>query len=170
MFDDDNFGPEAGRPTPKPRVEIEGTLIEVYFAPDDGVEAALVDLLDTAQDRIDFLAYSFTSNPLGEAVMRAVDAGLAVRGVMDEEQGSSNIGTEFTAFRSAGLNVRLDGNPGQMHEKVIIVDETVVVLGSYNFSRNANESNDENVLVIHSRLVASQFLREFERMYASARP
>ncbi|MFH1186196.1 MAG: phospholipase D-like domain-containing protein [Chloroflexota bacterium] len=170
MFEDDKFGPEAGRPTPQPRLEIEGTLMEVYFAPDDGVEAALVDLLDTAQYRLDFLAYSFTSDPLGDAVMRAADAGVAVRGVMDEDQGASNIGSELTAFRSAGLNVRLDGNPGQMHEKVIIVDETVVVLGSYNFSRNANEINDENVLVIHSRLIASQYLREFERLYVIARP
>jgi phosphatidylserine/phosphatidylglycerophosphate/cardiolipin synthase-like enzyme len=134
------------------------------------VEAALVNLLDTAQDSILFLAYSFTSNPLGEAIQRADKAGVVVRGVMDEDQASSNIGTELTAFRSAGLDVRLDGNPGQMHEKVMIIDEEVVVVGSYNFSRNANEVNDENVLVIHSRALARQFVDEFNRLYNLAPP
>jgi len=170
MFEDDKFGAEAGRPTPNPRVEIEGTLVETYFAPDDGVEAALVNLLDTAQDSILFLAYSFTSNPLGEAIQRADKAGVLVRGVMDEDQASSNIGTELTAFRSTGLDVRLDGNPGLMHEKVMIIDEEVVVVGSYNFSRNANEVNDENVLVIHSRALARQFVDEFNRLYNLAPP
>jgi phosphatidylserine/phosphatidylglycerophosphate/cardiolipin synthase-like enzyme len=57
-----------------------------------------------------------------------------------------------------------------MHEKVIIVDEAVVVLGSYNFSRNASEMNDENVIVIHSRPIAAQFVREFERINVFGKP
>jgi phosphatidylserine/phosphatidylglycerophosphate/cardiolipin synthase-like enzyme len=170
MFEDDKFGPEAGRITPHPRVDIAGTPVDIYFSPDDGVEAALVNLLDTAQDSIYFLAYSFTSNPLGEAVRRADEAGVDVRGVMDQEQAVSNLGTELTAFRSSGLDVRLDGNPGQMHEKVMIIDQQVVVLGSYNFSRSASETNDENVLVIFSRAIAEQAVREFERVYALATP
>jgi len=170
MFEDDKFGPEAGRITPHPRVDIAGTPVDIYFSPDDGVEAAMVNLLDTAQDSIYFLAYSFTSNPLGEAVRRADEAGVDVRGVMDQEQAVSNLGTELTAFRSSGLDVRLDGNPGQMHEKVMIIDQQVVVLGSYNFSRSASETNDENVLVIFSRAIAEQAVREFERVYALATP
>jgi phosphatidylserine/phosphatidylglycerophosphate/cardiolipin synthase-like enzyme len=57
-----------------------------------------------------------------------------------------------------------------MHEKVIIVDAEVVVLGSYNFSRNANETNDENLIVIHNRTIAAEFAREFERVYSLATP
>ena len=102
--------------------------------------------------------------------LRADEAHVRVRGVMDADQASSNIGSELVAFRSAGLDVRLDGNPGQMHEKVLIIDEEVVVMGSYNFSRSANESNDENLLVIHSRLIARQFVEEFARVYAVAAP
>jgi phosphatidylserine/phosphatidylglycerophosphate/cardiolipin synthase-like enzyme len=116
------------------------------------------------------LAYSFTSNALGDAVRRAGDAGVVIRGVMEEDQASSNVGSEMTAFRSAGLDVRLDGNPGQMHEKVVIIDEEVVFLGSYNFSRNANETNDENVLVLYSHSIAEQYCREFDRIYSLAEP
>ena len=170
MYADDAFGAEPGRGTPNPQVNIEGSLVEVYFSPDDGVESVIADLLDTARLRVDFLAFSFTSDPLGEAVLRADQAGLAVRGVLDEDQGDSNIGTELTIFQAEGLDVRLDGNPGQMHEKVFIVDGDVVVFGSYNFSRNANETNDENVLIIHNRTIAEQFAREFERIYSIATP
>lgn len=170
MFEDDKFGPDAGRPTPNPQVNIQGTLVETYFAPDDRVEDALVNLMNTAQKSILFLAYSFTSNALGDAVRRAGDAGVVIRGVMEEDQASSNVGSEMTAFRSAGLDVRLDGNPGQMHEKVVIIDEEVVFLGSYNFSRNANETNDENVLVLYSHSIAEQYCREFDRIYSLAKP
>jgi phosphatidylserine/phosphatidylglycerophosphate/cardiolipin synthase-like enzyme len=170
MFEDDMFGAERGRSTPNPRVEIQSTLVETYFSPDDGVQAVLVNLMDTAQESIFFLAFSFTSNALGDAVIRAYDAGIDVRGVMDEDQGTSNIGSELMNFRSGGLDVRLDGNPGQMHEKVVVIDNELVVVGSYNFSRNADETNDENILVIHNKLIAEQYLREFNRVYALSKP
>ncbi len=170
MFSDDQFGAQAGSTERFPTMEIQGTPVDVLFAPDDRPEADLVNLVDTARHSVEFLAFSFTSNPLGDALMRARDADVQVRGVMDEEQAGSNIGSEWIEFRSAGMDVRLDGNPGQMHEKVIIIDDEVVVMGSYNFSRSANESNDENLLVIRSRLIARQFSEEFSRVYAAAPP
>ena len=66
---------------------------------------------------------------------------------------------------AAGLDVRLDGNTGKMHHKVIIIDESILITGSYNFSRNAETQNDENVLVIHNPELAARFLKEFERVY-----
>jgi phosphatidylserine/phosphatidylglycerophosphate/cardiolipin synthase-like enzyme len=57
-----------------------------------------------------------------------------------------------------------------MHEKVLVIDGEVVVLGSYNFSRNANEINDENVLIIRNSTIAEEFVREFERIYSLATP
>jgi phosphatidylserine/phosphatidylglycerophosphate/cardiolipin synthase-like enzyme len=170
MFRDDRFGPDVGQTTPDPKVQVSGALLEVYFSPDDRVEAQLVRLLDTARSSIRFLAYSFTSDELGAAVTRAAAAGIIVAGVMDEDQSKSNVGTELPAFRLAGLDVRLDGNPGQMHHKLFIVDEEVVAVGSYNFSRSANETNDENVIIIHNPALAQQYLDEFERVYELAVP
>jgi phosphatidylserine/phosphatidylglycerophosphate/cardiolipin synthase-like enzyme len=90
--------------------------------------------------------------------------------VFEEDQYNANIGTEFDRLREAGLDVRLDGNPYHMHHKVIIIDGQIVITGSYNFSRSAEESNDENVLVIHSQAVAAQFLAEFQRVFGLAQP
>jgi len=102
--------------------------------------------------------------------LHARAAGLSVSGVMDADQGPSNAGSELPAFHAAGLDVRLDGNPGQMHEKVMIVDRQVVVLGSYNFTASAAKSNDENVVIIHDPRLAQQFVREFQRIYDLAPP
>jgi phosphatidylserine/phosphatidylglycerophosphate/cardiolipin synthase-like enzyme len=55
-----------------------------------------------------------------------------------------------------------------MHHKVIILDNETVILGSFNFSRSADEKNDENVLVIHDKDVAAQFRAEFKRIYREA--
>jgi phosphatidylserine/phosphatidylglycerophosphate/cardiolipin synthase-like enzyme len=65
--------------------------------------------------------------------------------------------------------VRLDGNPANLHHKVLIIDRRIVVTGSYNFSQNAETRNDENLLVIHNADVAALYLGEFERMLAQAR-
>jgi len=45
-----------------------------------------------------------------------------------------------------------------------------VITGSYNFTRSAEEQNDEAVLVLHDAALAQQYLEEFERLFAAADP
>lgn len=168
MFKDDKFGPDVIAQTPNPTVMIDGTRLDIFFSPDDGVQAALVPLLENAQDSIYFLAYSFTSNQLGDILRMKVDESLTVIGVMDREQVKSNQGTEFDPFRQAGLDVRRDGIDGLMHHKVFIIDEKIVAFGSYNFSQSAEERNDENLIIIYNPVIASQFLLEFQRVWDAA--
>lgn len=168
MFEDDKFGPDVVAATPNPRVIIDGTPLDIYFSPDDHVQAGLLDLLGNARKSIDFLAYSFTSNPLGEAIRQRAAAGVKVRGVMETDQMKSDIGSEYDAFQAAGVDVRLDGNPGLMHHKVMIIDDQIVVMGSYNFTASAEKYNDENLVVIYDARIAGQFLKEFQRVYSLA--
>jgi len=181
MFVEDKFGPNVvadrvgaaeGLPahTPYPSLTIGDTHLEIYFSPDDGVAARLVTLIQSAQESINFMAYSFTSNDIGGAVLERAAAGVTVAGVMDEGQVNSGQGSEYDPFRQAGLDVRLDGNPGLMHHKVIIIDRSIVITGSYNFSASAEEVNDENLIVIYSPDIAAQYLAEFMRIYAQAQP
>jgi phosphatidylserine/phosphatidylglycerophosphate/cardiolipin synthase-like enzyme len=170
MFVDDRFGPDRAAVTPLPHLNVDQTPVDVYFSPEDHVEAALLDILASAQSSIEFLAYSFTSDPRSEAIRSRAEAGVRVRGVMDDGQVKTNTGTEYDRFRIAGLDVRLDGEPGLMHHKVMIIDRQTVVVGSYNFTASAEETNDENLLVIHSPEIAAQFLQEFRRVYAAVKP
>jgi phosphatidylserine/phosphatidylglycerophosphate/cardiolipin synthase-like enzyme len=168
MFSENRFGEDVVPETPNPIIMIDETRIDTYFSPDDGVLSALIPVLQSAQESIYFLAYSFTSNQLGEIVRQKAEADVTIAGVMDDEQIRSNQGTEFDPFRQADLNVRIDGIDGLMHHKVFIVDEKIVVMGSYNFSQNAEQRNDENILIIYDPVIAEQFLFEFQRVYGQA--
>jgi phosphatidylserine/phosphatidylglycerophosphate/cardiolipin synthase-like enzyme len=166
MFLDDRFGPETRPDTPYPELEIDGTRLGVYFSPDDGTADRLVELIAGAQESIYFLAYSFTSDEIAQALIERRLAGLEVAGVLEQAQVASNAGTEFDNLRLAGIDVRLDGNPHNMHHKVILIDKRILVTGSYNFSASAEQRNDENTLVIYDPQLTRLYLTEFERIFA----
>ena len=168
MFNDDKFGPDTVAETPNPTLIIDDTRVDIYFSPDDGVLKALVPLLNDAQESIYFLAYSFTSNDLGDIVREKAQAGLTVEGVMDSEQVASNQGTEYDPFKQADLMVRKDGIDGLMHHKVFVIDGKIVAFGSYNFSQSAEERNDENLIIVYSEPIAQQFIEEFNRVWDHA--
>ena len=78
-----------------------------------------------------------------------MNAGVIVRGVFDKDQYHSNSGTEYETLHNAGLDVWLDAQPTpdapqSDHHRRAGGDH-----GSYNFSNNAEQYNDENTLIIH---------------------
>jgi phosphatidylserine/phosphatidylglycerophosphate/cardiolipin synthase-like enzyme len=166
MFVDDKFGPEIVANTPHPEIEIGQTRMQVLFSPDDRVPDHVLSILRKAQESIYFMAFSFTDDDLGEAIRSRAAKDVIVAGVMDSEQVNFNIGTEYDLFRQANLDVFLDGNPAQMHHKTIIVDEKIVITGSYNFTRSATTRNDENLLIIYDAQIAEFFMQEFQRIYS----
>ncbi len=170
MFVQNLFGPDAGAATPNSGMTIDSTPVEIYFSPDDGAAAQILTLLQAAQESIYFMTYSFTANNLGGTIRQHAADGLLVAGVMDDGQINSNQGTEYDLFKQAGLDVRRDGNAGQMHHKVIIIDRSIVITGSYNFTASAEEYNDENVVIIHNADVAAQYLAEYQRVFEQAQP
>lgn len=164
MFSLERFGASSRRDTPNPNLTINGTPIEVYFSPDDGTAERIIELITNAKISVYFLAFSFTSDPIADALIAAETRGVEVSGVFETSQASGQ-GGEFFRLADLGMGVELDGNPRKMHHKVIIIDSRTVITGSYNFSRSAEESNDENTLIIHNREIANQFLVEFEEIF-----
>jgi phosphatidylserine/phosphatidylglycerophosphate/cardiolipin synthase-like enzyme len=168
MFLTDVYGPEQGVETPHQLMRVNETKMENFFSPDDGTAQRISELLNNANESIYFLAYSFTNDEFGQILIRKPGGGLEVSGVMEEEQVNSNQGTEFDPLSQAGIDVKLDGNTELMHHKVFIIDGEVVILGSYNFSQNAEIRNDENSLIIFNSEIANLFLQEFQRIYFQA--
>jgi phosphatidylserine/phosphatidylglycerophosphate/cardiolipin synthase-like enzyme len=82
-----------------------------------------------------------------------------------EKVGSETEFAELRTLHCAGVPVRQDGNPSFLHHKLIVVDERIVITGSLNFSTNAEESNDENVLIIDNPEIAALYIQEFERVW-----
>ncbi|MCP4358904.1 MAG: hypothetical protein GY796_12870 [Chloroflexi bacterium] len=161
------FGPRSPSTIEEQSVTIDGSPVRVLFAAEDEVIDQLVPLIENAQSSIRFMAFSFTHDDLGTAVLDRANAGVDVMGIF-ETRGSETEYSELPALYCAEVPVRQDGNPGTFHHKVFIIDNETVITGSFNFSNNANESNDENVLIITNAAVAEQYLHEFDQRWTEA--
>jgi len=151
-----------------PTVDLSGAVVEACFAPAEGCEASLIGAIDGAQHTVYFMTYSFTSDAVGEALVRAQERGASVEGVFERRQ--LDEWSEDDALRAAGITVRLDGNPGTMHHKAFIIDNVTVVTGSYNPTANAAARNDENMLIVRDAGLAASFLAEYARVRSAASP
>ena len=161
------FGPTSPSTRDSQQTTINGVPVQVLFGSEDKAMPDLVDLVDGAQQSVRFMAFSFTRDDLGDAMLSRAEAGLNVQGIF-EARGSETEFSELPRFFCAGLAVRQDGNPRAMHHKVIIIDGQKVVTGSFNFSNNAEENNDENLVIIADPNLAAHYLQEFERRWAEA--
>ena len=169
MFIEKRFGALSKKDTPHSVLHVNDQKIEVLFSPDDGVASRVLELLRSAEKRIDFMMYSLTLDDVGDLLLEKSTEGVAVRGVLDGGQ-VENQGSEYVKLRGNGLDVRVDTERGKMHHKIIIIDGAISILGSYNFSRNAEKHNDENVIIVYDKKIADQLLYEFESIYQMATP
>jgi phosphatidylserine/phosphatidylglycerophosphate/cardiolipin synthase-like enzyme len=171
MFTDRKFGgkPSASAAIPHPRVTLpDGTPLECYFSTHDGLAGRVTRELEGAKKSIHFLAFSFTHSDIGGAMAAAAEAGLDVGGVIENSQASGK-SSQLNALTAAGVRVHRDANPKNMHHKFIVIDSAVVIAGSFNFSVSADNSNDENVVIIRDHDVAAKFEAEYRRVHEKAR-
>lgn len=167
MFIQKRFGSSSLADTPNPSVTLAGIKFEIYFSPDDGVQDRVLDLINGANREVTLLAFAITSDPISNALLNAVDREVEVRGVVESSQ-IRIMGSDVSMLLDGGVDLRFDKNYNLMHHKVVIIDSSIVLLGSYNFTRSAEEDNDENLLIIHDPALAEQFLIEFERLFTAA--
>lgn len=163
------FGPRSPSTADQQDLTVASTDLQIRFAAEDEAMAHLISLVEGAQESIDFMAYSFTHDDLAAAMLDKVEQGVQVRGIF-ERRGSESPFSELYSIACAGMDVRQDGNPRTMHHKVLIIDGRTVATGSFNFSENADESNDENLVTLANAVIARQYSREFDRLWAKARP
>ncbi|MFL7791181.1 MAG: phosphatidylserine/phosphatidylglycerophosphate/cardiolipin synthase family protein [Anaerolineae bacterium] len=176
------FGPTSPADTPNPHVIITAELgedadgqmqtkqieVENYFAPEDTVATQVIAEIRNAKSRIRFMAFTFTSDEIADALLERAQAGVVVQGVIEDRNAEGDY-SQYDRLLQDIPDIFPDGNPYIMHHKVIIIDEETVILGSYNFTASAEERNDENVLIIHDPEVAALFVQEFGRVYETAR-
>jgi phosphatidylserine/phosphatidylglycerophosphate/cardiolipin synthase-like enzyme len=159
------FGTTSPSDTPNPTFTLNGIEIENYFGSEDEVMPRLVELVLSAQESVHFMAFSYTDDSLANAMIDRVNAGVPVAGVF-EVRGANTEHSSCPPLLGAGADVRLDNNSYTFHHKVIIVDGQIVVMGSFNFSANAAESNDENLVIIHDPRVVALYEQEFNKQFS----
>lgn len=158
-------GKPSGAVAASPKVKLsDGTQISIYFSPKNNTVSPLLKEIRSAKKSIHFMAFSFTHDALGDAMRDRFKSDIEVQGVFEKRQIDERY-TEYNVMKDAGLQVVQDKNRGAMHHKVIVIDGETVITGSYNFSKNAETRNRENLLIIKgNNEIAEAYLGEFKRI------
>ncbi|MEA3378164.1 MAG: phospholipase D-like domain-containing protein [Nanoarchaeota archaeon] len=152
----------GGNKVKYPKVNLNNHLYENYFCPEDGCEEKVLEALASAEKSIYFMTFSFTSKKIADFFVKNKNR-IEIKGVFEKFQNGKY--SQYSKLQSSGLNVKFDQNPKNMHHKVFIIDEKIVITGSYNPTASGNSRNDENILIIHDAAIAKRFVEEFYRIW-----
>ncbi|MCX6145492.1 MAG: phospholipase D family protein [Ignavibacteriales bacterium] len=133
----------------------------VYFSPHGAATGAINHSVDNAKESILVQAYSFTSVPVAEALIRAHKRGVKVQVLLDRSQRTQK-NSIVDILVSAGIPTLIDAAHAIAHNKVMIIDNEIVVTGSFNFTKAAEERNAENLLIIHSKELSARYLANWQ--------
>jgi phosphatidylserine/phosphatidylglycerophosphate/cardiolipin synthase-like enzyme len=146
-------------------------IIENYFCPEDCSETEnggvyrVIDLIRGAKNSINVASFSFTHEELADELVKSDIRGLNVS-ILTESRQRNGLGGQYTRLRDFGLNIKVDGNKHNMHHKFIIIDGSIVILGSPNFTLSGNNRNDENMLIIFNEDIAREYEKEYIKMFS----
>ena len=157
-FDELSNGVFHGGSSAPGLVKLNGQLVEAYFCPEDDCQSHVLGVLKSAEKSIHFMTYSFTDNDIGDLLVRKIQNGVDVKGVFDPRK------DKYSEYEKLKDVSKIE----KVHHKVFIVDGNTVITGSYNPSRNGNERNDENIIIIRDAQIATQFEAEFSRLFVSS--
>lgn len=132
-------------------------ILGIYFTPPVGGAGGIARQIDGAKKAIKVMAYGFTSINLAEALVRAKKRGVDVALIQDEKS-SQNNREAIQKLLDAGIEVRSDGKHAIQHNKVMVIDQDVVITGSYNFTNSAETRNAENIMIVKSEYAARRYL------------
>jgi phosphatidylserine/phosphatidylglycerophosphate/cardiolipin synthase-like enzyme len=130
--------------------------VQVYFSPNGGTTQAIIQEIIDAKSEILIQAYSFTSAPIAKALVDAHKRGVKVEAILDKSQRKESY-TEATFLANMGVPTFIDDKHAIAHNKVMIIDKAVVITGSFNFTKAAEEKNAENLLIIKSKDLAKLY-------------
>jgi phosphatidylserine/phosphatidylglycerophosphate/cardiolipin synthase-like enzyme len=121
--------------------------VRVYFSPHGGCTDAILSQINQAKSEILIQAYSFTSQPIARALIQAKKRGVKIIVVLDK----SNQTQKYSAARflqNMDIPVFIDDKHAIAHNKIMVIDNRVVITGSFNFTMAAENKNAENLLIL----------------------
>jgi len=140
--------------------------VSTYFSPNQGSIDVFVGFINRCHLHIDAAIYSITHPKVVDALIDAKNRGVQVRVITDITQASSRwSGDERLEEASIPLLRQGKSWRGSMHNKFIIGDGAAVGTGSFNWTKNADQHNSENFVIIRLQYVVRDFQREFKKMW-----
>jgi phosphatidylserine/phosphatidylglycerophosphate/cardiolipin synthase-like enzyme len=140
------------------------TFAAAAFTPGKDCLGRVTGLLAGARETADLCVFTITDDRIARAIEKAHRRGVAVRIVTDDEK-ATDPGTDIPRLKAAGIPVVVDDSPNHMHHKFAVFDGSLLLTGSFNWTRSATDRNQENLVVTDDRRLVVPFGREFERLW-----
>jgi phosphatidylserine/phosphatidylglycerophosphate/cardiolipin synthase-like enzyme len=129
----------------------------------------IVDSISQAKESIYVQAYSFTSMIIAESLVAAKNRGVNVEILLDKSQTKENKYSAIRYFIENNVATWIDYKPAIAHNKVMIIDKSEVITGSFNFTQAAQFKNAENLLIIRDIRLAVIYLDNWYRRQVQSR-
>jgi phosphatidylserine/phosphatidylglycerophosphate/cardiolipin synthase-like enzyme len=144
------------------RFVVPAPTIAVHFSPKGGCGQAVVDAIEKAKEQILVMAYSFTYDPIVKALMDAHARGVDVELIFDKSN-EAELRSDMPRCIEKGLKVLIDAEHAIAHNKLMVIDQKVIVTGSFNFTRQAEDANAENLLILRNdKKLVEKYLQYYE--------
>jgi phosphatidylserine/phosphatidylglycerophosphate/cardiolipin synthase-like enzyme len=146
----------------KRAVEIEAP--EAWFSPANDCARRIGQLFARARGRVDVAVFTITDDRITEAILEAHRRGVAIRVLTDNEK-AFDLGSDIERLSAAGVAVLVDQTPFHLHHKFAIFDGSLLLTGSYNWTRGAARDNQENFLITPDARLVGAYARAFEDLW-----
>lgn len=151
--------PPAQRAAQAETLSLSGAEATVAFSPNGDVTNVIVKAINSARKQVLVQAYGFTSAPIIKALADARARGIDVEAILDKSNRSGRY-SGATYLVNHHIPVWIDDSVAIAHSKVMIIDGSAVITGSFNFTQAAQSKNAENVLLITN---APALAREYSK-------
>ncbi len=126
--------------------------VKPLFAPRHGPEMEIMKQMIKAAARVDFAMFTFArSSGIDDTMARLVGKNLTIRGVLDAGQGAQKWAAATLPLHAVGVQL-FKNKPAtgvrKVHHKLMVVDDQLLIVGSFNYTEPATVLNDENIVVI----------------------
>ena len=142
-------------------------ICECYFFPNPANEQRVVNMFRTCKKTLDVAIFTFTRDSIAQAILEAYQRGVKVRCIGDD--GNSKVkGSDVRLLASVGIPCKTDNNLRfHMHNKMAILDNSVVITGSFNWTSQAVNKNQDNILFIEDKNIANQYTDYYNQIWNS---
>lgn len=126
------------------------------------IQNKILAVLDEAQVSIKLVIAWFTNETLRDKLLEKQAQGIDVTIAIYDDGINRRHGVDLSNLNVIRLRRGLRG--GLMHDKFCMIDNQVVISGSYNWTTNAETRNDENIVVVRDPPRATEFSVEYRRL------
>lgn len=136
----------------------------VYFSPGETCKKAIISHIDGAQDALKICVFTISDDDIAHAIIQAYRRGLEVTIITDNDK-TEDRGSDVYRLFKEGIEVKTDETPNHMHHKFAIIDDEILLTGSFNWTRSATKYNQENILITDNADIVSPYLQEYDRLW-----